>query len=106
VTGKDFTDSHAPVMTEVDFRLALLINVIKQLCTGQFYIETKFLYSELDEEIYVRLPDGYGKYMLDVQNFVIDPSAQVILLKMNLEISSSQNKIVYKVSANESRAIH
>jgi Reverse transcriptase (RNA-dependent DNA polymerase) len=43
VPGKDFTDSHAPVMTDLAFRLALVIKVLMKLRTGQFelfYIQT------------------------------------------------------------------
>jgi Reverse transcriptase (RNA-dependent DNA polymerase) len=61
VHGKDFTDSHAPVMTDLAFKLALIIKVLKKLHTGQFDIETAFLYSDFDDEIYMRLPDGYVK---------------------------------------------
>jgi Reverse transcriptase (RNA-dependent DNA polymerase) len=80
VPGKNFTDSHAPVMTDLAFRLALIIKVLKKLHTGRFNIETAFLYSEHDEEIYRRLPDGYFKYMLEVHNVKIDPSTNVLLL--------------------------
>jgi Reverse transcriptase (RNA-dependent DNA polymerase) len=43
--GKDFTDSHAPVITDLAFRLALMILVPNKLHTVQFDIETAFLYS-------------------------------------------------------------
>jgi hypothetical protein len=33
VPGEDLTDSHAPVMTDLAFRLALIITVLKKLCT-------------------------------------------------------------------------
>jgi Reverse transcriptase (RNA-dependent DNA polymerase) len=36
VPGKDFTDSHAPVMTDIAFRLTLIIKVLKKLRTGHF----------------------------------------------------------------------
>jgi Reverse transcriptase (RNA-dependent DNA polymerase) len=38
VPGNDFTDGHAPVMTDLAFRLALIIKVQKKLRTGQFDI--------------------------------------------------------------------
>jgi Reverse transcriptase (RNA-dependent DNA polymerase) len=68
-------------MTDLEFRLALIIKVLNKLRAGQFDIETSFLYSELDKEIYMRLPDGYVKYMLEVHNVKIDPSTLVLLLK-------------------------
>jgi Reverse transcriptase (RNA-dependent DNA polymerase) len=48
VPGKDLTDSHAPVMTDLAFRPALIIKVLKKLRTGQFDVDTAFLYSELE----------------------------------------------------------
>jgi hypothetical protein len=59
-------------MTDLAFRLALIIKVLNKLQNGQFDIETSFLYSDLDEEIYMILPDGYVKYMLEAHNVKID----------------------------------
>jgi Reverse transcriptase (RNA-dependent DNA polymerase) len=52
-----------------------------KLCTGQFHIETSFLYSDLDEEIYMRIPDGYVRYMKEVHNRDIDLLTHVLHLK-------------------------
>jgi Reverse transcriptase (RNA-dependent DNA polymerase) len=82
VPGKDFIDSHPPVMTDLALRLALINKVLKKLRTGQFDIETAYLYSELDEEIYIRIPDGYVKYILEVHNVKLYPSTHVLLLKI------------------------
>jgi Reverse transcriptase (RNA-dependent DNA polymerase) len=81
VTGKDFTDSLAPVMTDLAFWLALIIRVLMKLRYGQFNIETAFLYSDSDEEVNIMIPKGYVRYMLEVHNKVIDPATQVWLLK-------------------------
>jgi hypothetical protein len=35
------------------------------------------LYSDLDEEIFMRIPEGDVRYMLEVQYHVIDPSTHV-----------------------------
>jgi Reverse transcriptase (RNA-dependent DNA polymerase) len=43
VPAKDFTDSNAPAMTDLAFRLPLIIKVTNKLSTGQFDIETAFL---------------------------------------------------------------
>jgi Reverse transcriptase (RNA-dependent DNA polymerase) len=63
---KDFTDSHATIMTDLAIRLALIIRVLTKLRTGQFDIKTAFLYLNLDEEIYMRFLEDYVRYMLDV----------------------------------------
>jgi Reverse transcriptase (RNA-dependent DNA polymerase) len=78
VPGKDFTDSHAPVMTDLAFRLALIIKVLMKLRTGQFDVETAFLYSYLEEEIYMGMPEGYAQYLFDVHNKEIEPSTHVL----------------------------
>jgi Reverse transcriptase (RNA-dependent DNA polymerase) len=81
VPGKDFTDSHVPVMTDFEFRLALIIKILMKLRTGQFDIETAFLYSDLEEEIYKRMPEGYAQYRLEVHNKENEPNTHVLLLK-------------------------
>jgi hypothetical protein len=53
-------------MTYLAFRLALIIRVLMKLRSGQFDIETAFLYSDLDEKIYMRIPEGSVRYMLEV----------------------------------------
>jgi hypothetical protein len=52
-----------------------------KLRTGQFDLETAFLYPNLNEETYMRIPKGYVRYMLEVQNKTIEPSKHVLLLK-------------------------
>jgi Reverse transcriptase (RNA-dependent DNA polymerase) len=75
--GKVFADRHAPVMRDLSLRLSLIIWVLMKLCTGQFDIETAFLQSDLDEEVYMRIPEGYVRYMLKVHIKNIDPSTHV-----------------------------
>jgi Reverse transcriptase (RNA-dependent DNA polymerase) len=52
-----------------------------KLLRGQFDIETAFLYSDLEEEIYMRIPEGYSKYMMEVHSTKIDSNTHVLLLK-------------------------
>jgi Reverse transcriptase (RNA-dependent DNA polymerase) len=63
------------------FRLALIIRVLMKRRNSQFDIETAFLYSDLDEEIYMRIPEGYVRYMLEVHKITIDTSTHMNLLK-------------------------
>jgi hypothetical protein len=69
-------------MTDLAFRLAIIIKVLKKLRTGKFDIETAFIYLELTEEINMSLPDGYVKYMVEVHNVKMDPSYYSINLSM------------------------
>jgi Reverse transcriptase (RNA-dependent DNA polymerase) len=82
VPGKNFTDSHAPVMTDLAFRLAHIIQVLMKLCTVQFDIETAFLSSDLDEEISMRILEGYVRYMLELHYKGFDPFTHVLLLQL------------------------
>jgi hypothetical protein len=68
-------------MTDLVFRLALIIKVLMKLRTGQFDIETAFLYTDLEEEIYMRIAKGYSLYMLEVHNMTLDSNTHVLLLE-------------------------
>jgi Reverse transcriptase (RNA-dependent DNA polymerase) len=81
VSVKYITNSHATVITKLAFRLSIIIRVLMKLRTGQFDIEIAFLYSDIDEEIYMKIHEGYVRYMLEVHNKRIDPSTHVLLLK-------------------------
>ena len=71
-------------MNDLTFRVALIIRILKDLRTGQFDIETAFLYSDLLEDIYMKIPEGYAKCMLEKHNQVI--SADTHLIKLNKAI--------------------
>jgi Reverse transcriptase (RNA-dependent DNA polymerase) len=84
VPGKDFTYSHAPLLPVLACRMTLIFKIPKELRSGKIYIDTAFLNSELDEEIYKRLPDGYVMYMLEVHYVTLDPTTHVLLLKKGI----------------------
>jgi Reverse transcriptase (RNA-dependent DNA polymerase) len=72
VPGKYFMDIHAPVMTDLAFFIALIIFVLMKLHSGQFDVETELIDSKLDEEIYIRIPEDFVIYMIEVHTKVID----------------------------------
>jgi hypothetical protein len=45
-------------MTNLAFQLSLIIRVLMKLRTWQFDIETAGLHSELDEKLYMTIPEG------------------------------------------------
>jgi hypothetical protein len=71
---------------DLAFHLALIIRVLMKLRTGQFDIETAFLFSDLDEEIYMRIPEGYVRYMLAVHHKKINPSTHTHVLLLTKAI--------------------
>ena len=58
VPGVDFTDSFAPVVHDVTFRVALTRMMVEDLNCMLMDVETAFLYGEIEEEIYMEVPVG------------------------------------------------
>ena len=58
VPGLDYTENFSPVVLEVTFRIVLIL-MIKYGWVGEIIdVETAFLYGELEEEIYLKIPAG------------------------------------------------
>ena len=58
VPGIDFNESFAPVINDVSFRVMLIIKLIQGLHATIIDVETAFLHGDLQEEIYMNIPDG------------------------------------------------
>ena len=59
--GIDFTDYYAPVVNDTTMKIIILMSLIFGFSTEQTDIETAFLYGDLDEEVYMKLPPGYDQ---------------------------------------------
>ena len=59
VPGVDYTENYSPVVNDVTFRIMLVLWILKCWDAKIIDIETAFLEGDLDEEIYMRVPDGY-----------------------------------------------
>jgi hypothetical protein len=59
IAGVDFTNHNSPVLCDTSFRIILLMIQKMKLPAWSLDIETAFLYGELTEEIYMKMPDGY-----------------------------------------------
>jgi Reverse transcriptase (RNA-dependent DNA polymerase) len=70
--GIDFTDNFAPVIHDVTFRIMLLIYFMLKYDSKIIDVETAFLYGDLDEEIYMKIPEGLKEYREN--NFKLDKS--------------------------------
>ena len=62
IPGKDFQENHAPVVADTTIHLILAIKILNKLSAGQFDIETAFLYGNLEEELWMELPEGYSRF--------------------------------------------
>jgi hypothetical protein len=59
VFGLDYTETYAPVAKNYSLRLILAIAAAKNLEMIQLDVKTAFLYGTLDEEIYMKKPEGF-----------------------------------------------
>ena len=63
VPGVDHKDNFAPVVTEIAFRTLLMMGLMYNWDFEIVDIETAFLYGELEEEIYMKLPEGLSIHL-------------------------------------------
>ena len=76
VAGVDHQDNFAPVLNDVTFRIIMTLIIANQWDADIVDIETAFLYGELEEEIYMKIPEGLneytGKHYDDKECFVLN----------------------------------
>ena len=59
--GIDFTDFYAPVVNDTTMKIIIQLSLQNDFTTEQTDIETAFLYGELNEEVYMKLPPGFDQ---------------------------------------------
>lgn len=57
--GEDYDEVFAPVARSATFRVLMSIAGVKGYCVRQFDIKTAFLYGDIEEEIYMKQPQGF-----------------------------------------------
>jgi hypothetical protein len=82
--GKDFQDNFAPVINDATFHLILALKEIMSLEAGQFDIGKAFLYGELDEELWMQLPEGYSDYVKAKSGRIITSTTHCVKLNKAL----------------------
>ena len=65
VPGIDFTEAYSPVVNDVVFRIMIVLQMVWKLHAKIIDVETAFLHGELEEEIWMEIPDGYTKFLYD-----------------------------------------
>ena len=63
IPGVDHKDNFSPVVTDVTFRCVLVISLLNDWDMEVVDIETAFPYGILDEEIFMKLPEGLDVYL-------------------------------------------
>jgi hypothetical protein len=61
ISGVNFNESFAPVVNNVSFRIMLIANLIWDLQARVVDVETAFLHGDLQEEIYMSIPEGMNQ---------------------------------------------
>jgi Reverse transcriptase (RNA-dependent DNA polymerase) len=59
IHGIDFSENYSPVVDDSSFCLILLLIAKLKLKAWSLDMETAFLHGDLDENIYMRIPDGF-----------------------------------------------
>lgn len=67
IKGVDYDLSHSPVLSEVAFRLLLLLSLQKRMAIVTIDTEKSFLGPKVDENLYISIPQGLDK-MMDIMN--------------------------------------
>ena len=60
VPGVDFTESYAPVIHDVSWRMLVVIMMVNKYDAKIVNVETAFLYGDLEEEVYMTCPEIHG----------------------------------------------
>ena len=61
IPGVDYTENYSPVINDTTLRIILVFYIIFGFDSKIMDVETAFLYGDLDEEIYMKIPKGLDK---------------------------------------------
>jgi len=95
IPGVDFTESFAPVILDVTFRLICFLILWHDWIAEIVDIETAFLYGDLKEEIFMKIPPGYE---VVVNKQVNREKECVLLIKTIYGLSQSARQFYKKLS--------
>ena len=62
IPGVDHQESFSPVIYNTTFRIILVMQINYKWEAQNIDIEKAFLFGNLEQEIYLKIPDGYQKY--------------------------------------------
>jgi len=63
ILGNDFTDSFAPVVSDVTVQVLLILWMVYMWYTQLLDVETVFLYGDLDVPLFMHLPGGMDQIL-------------------------------------------
>ena len=88
IPGVDFQESHSPVINDVVIRILVVCQIMWRLNVGLLDVEVAFLNGDLDEIIYIEVPDGVEH----------EPDEIVILLKSMYGLVQAARQFFLKFS--------
>ena len=61
IPGVDFTDNYSPVVNDVTFRVVVARMINENMKGKVVDIDNAFLNGDLENEIYMKIPEGYDE---------------------------------------------
>jgi hypothetical protein len=86
IPGKYFTKNHSPVLNDTTFHIILVLKFLFKLESGQFDLETAFLYGELEVALWMMFPEGYTEFLEEKRIFHGKRNPEIYCLKLNKSI--------------------
>ena len=68
VPGVDHEDNFSPVVVDITYRIIVIMSMVWKLQCEIVDVETAFLYGELDEEIYMKMPIGIAEILEEAED--------------------------------------
>ena len=97
IPGVDYTDNFAPVIQDITFRIICVMMIMYGWNAEIVDVETAFLYGDLEETIFMKVPDGYEIVNKDKK---IDSSKQCMrLIKTIYGLTQAARQFFKKISA-------
>nr|GEW71489.1 zinc finger, CCHC-type [Tanacetum cinerariifolium] len=90
--GIDYFDTYAPVARITTIRLLLALAAINNLVIHQMDVKTAFLYGDLDEEVYMKQPEGF--VMPGNEHKVFDKTKKFLSSRFSMKDMGEANVIL------------
>ena len=63
IIGAGLIENYSPVVTDITLRVILLLWLINKMDSHTIDVETAFIYAVLEEEIYMKIPEGMAEVL-------------------------------------------
>ena len=70
IAGVDFQYNFAPVTSEVTLRIMLILWLLEDYFAEVADVQTAFLHGDLEEELFIKIPDGYKEFLAETHESI------------------------------------